>query len=86
MLKHFMKTMVDFVRLPKLGPLGIVQHYQRFRGTIRQEMNLNEFPFDHHIMEISFAVYSCSDKFSNFVNITDQEYKKVNTRLTSILL
>jgi len=60
----------------KLAPFGIVQHFQRYRGTIRQDMDLSDFPFDHHRAYIKFADYNMGKEKVRFVDFTDSELMK----------
>jgi len=60
----------------KLSPFGIFQNYQRYRGTIRQDMVLHEFPFDVHHLNVRFADYNMGEERVRFIDLTDGDYKK----------
>lgn len=49
--------------------MGIINHYQRYRGTMRFTQSLKDFPFDHQAVTISVKSkfwsedYCCTDAF-----------------------
>lgn len=63
-----------FTILEKLGQLGIVQCYQRFRGSVRQDMDLTDFPFDSHTLRFKCAYYCDDVDCCHFVDVTDEQY------------
>jgi len=53
----------------KLSPHGLIVFYQRYKGTIRQEMDIHEFPFDQHLLKINIGSYIYSAKSVKYVSI-----------------